>query len=75
MIPRRRLRLLKLAPAKPGTWPALSKPVDADETAARIRAQSLLCGLQYREGSSQCPQLTYSQALDVLRWANQRSTK
>lgn len=72
---RLRLCLLKLTPAKPGTWPVLSKPVDADETAVRIRAQSLLCGMHYRDGSSQCPPLTYSQALDVLLWANQRSTK
>ena len=66
------IRLLKLSHprvAKPGTWPRLTRPVDADEIAAQSRAQSLLCGMKYRDGSSQAPPLTYAQAQDVLRWA------
>lgn len=70
MNARLQLRLIKRAKSKPGTWGRLAAPVDADETMTRIRAQSLLCGIQYRDGSTQAPPLTLSQAQDVLRWTN-----
>jgi hypothetical protein len=65
------LKLAKPKKAKPGTWPRLSSPVDWEETHLRSRAQSILCGVQFRDGSSQCPALSLSQAQDVLRWATQ----
>ena len=39
---------------------------------ARSRAQSLLAGTVYRDGSTNPDVLTLSQAQDVLRWATAR---
>lgn len=44
-------------------------PTDPREVALRMRAQSLLCGLAFRDGSTQAPPLTTEQAHDVLAWA------
>jgi len=68
---RARLSLAKAEPPKPGTWGQLSAPVEWEELRIRTRAQSLLCGLQFRDGSSQCPPLSLSQAQDVLRYFRQ----
>lgn len=48
--------------------PALSRPVDADETHLRMRAQSLLSGIRFFDGSTACPPLTLAQARDVIAW-------
>lgn len=50
-------------------WTPLSEPVLPLDTMARIRAQSLLTGLRYRDGSTNPNALTLDQAHDVLRWA------
>lgn len=39
------------------------------DNAARCRAQSLLAGLRYRDGSTNPGPLTLEQSSDVLRWA------
>ena len=39
---------------------------------SRIRAQSLLAGTAYRDGSTNPGPLTLAQAQDVLRWAASR---
>lgn len=41
---------------------------DPMENHVRSRAQSLLCGLRYRDGSTNPGTLTIAQANDVLRW-------
>lgn len=71
----RLLKSVKSQPARPGTWGRLSSPVDWEETQARSRAQSILCGVQFRDGSSQCPPLTLEQARDVLRWKEHNSAR
>lgn len=43
-------------------------PTDPKDVALRMRAQSLLCGLAFRDGGSQAPPLTSAQAHDVLAW-------
>lgn len=43
-------------------------PTDPQDVALRMRAQSLLCGLPFRDGSTQAPPLTSEQAHDVLAW-------
>lgn len=53
----------------PGKWPPLAAPVFPMETHAMCRAQSLLTGLRYRDGSSNPDTLTFTQARDVLRWS------
>ncbi len=50
-------------------WTALPEPVLPLDTMARMRAQSLLAGLRYRDGSTNPNALTLDQAHDVLRWA------
>ncbi len=68
----RRLRLLPKSAApirKPGTWGPLAEPVDPTDTLQRMRAQSLLSGFQFRDGSTCCPPLSLGQARDVLAWA------
>ena len=57
-------------PRKPA--PVWIDPVDALETLDRIRAQSLLAGVLYRDGSYNPDTLTLAQAHDVLRWAPTR---
>lgn len=41
---------------------------DPMENHVRSRAQSLLCGLRYRDGSTNPGTLSLPQAQDVLRW-------
>jgi hypothetical protein len=43
-------------------------PTDPRDVALRMRAQSLLCGLPFRDGSTQAPPLSTQQARDVLAW-------
>lgn len=59
----------KLPPRRPGTWGPLAEPVDPTDTLQRMRAQSLLSGIQFRDGSTCCPPLSLGQARDVLAWA------
>lgn len=67
------LRLVRGIAKKPlPKWTALSEPVLPLETDQRIRAQSLLTGLRYRDGSTNPDTLTLAQAQDVLRWATAR---
>lgn len=56
----------------PRAWGPLAEPVLPDETAARIRAQSLLSGTTFADGTSSCPPLTLTQARDVLAWFGSR---
>lgn len=44
------------------------EPTDPMETWARMRAQSVLAGERYRDGSTNPGVLTLAQAGDVLRW-------
>jgi hypothetical protein len=68
-----RLVRAKAAAARaPGRWSPLAPPVFPDETGARMRAQSLLAGTAFRDGSSNPGPLTLAQAQDVLRWATTR---
>lgn len=53
-------------------WPALAAPIYPEDTDQRIRAQSLLAGIAYRDGSTNPDSLTLAQAQDVLRWATAR---
>lgn len=53
---------------KPALWPKRSAPVFPGQTHVRMRAQSALCGLQFRDGSTVAPVLTYEQACDVVAW-------
>lgn len=69
----RRLRLLPKVSApvrKPGAWGPLAEPVDPLESTLRYRAQSLLAGMRYRDGSTNPDTLTLDQARDVLAWHN-----
>lgn len=50
-------------------WPPLAAPVFPMDTHMRSRAQSLLTGTRYRDGSTNPDTLTLDQARDVLRWA------
>lgn len=45
-----------------------SAPVNPSETDLRMRAQSLLSGMRFKDGSTQAPVLTIEQARDVLAW-------
>jgi len=56
------------APKRGGPWPKLSAPVFPMDTWHRMRAQSALCGLRFRDGSTAAPVLTLEQARDVLAW-------
>lgn len=62
------VRLVPKAPFK--RWPQLSEPVFPSDTDARIRAQSLLTGMEFADGTTNPDTLTLAQAQDVLRWAN-----
>ena len=64
------LRLIRKAPAK--RWPTLSEPVFPAETDARMRALSLLTGVEFADGTRHPDTLTLDQAQDVLRWATAR---
>lgn len=79
---RGRLRLVRNAPApaapaapaaqepqSPAKWPSKSPPpVFPHETQLRMRAQSALCGIRFRDGGTLAPVLTLEQARDVLAW-------
>lgn len=68
----RRLRVVSHTPKpkarKPGTWGPLSAPVDPLDTFLRSRAQSVLTGFHFRDGSSVAPFLPIEQARDVIAW-------
>lgn len=67
---RNHVALLRLARLKSRRWEATrAAPLDNQ---ARIRAQSLLAGIAYRDGSTNPGPLTLPQAQDVLAWATQR---
>ena len=53
-------------------WPQLSEPVFPADTQVRMRAQSLLAGMRFRDGSTNPDTLTLAQAHDVMRWATAR---
>ncbi len=62
---------LRLARMKSRRWEATrAAPLD---TQARMRAQSLLAGTTYRDGSTNPGTLTLEQARDVLAWATPRN--
>lgn len=67
---RNHVALLRLARLKSRRWEA-TRAVPLDNQ-ARIRAQSLLAGIAYRDGSTNPGPLTLPQAQDVLAWATQR---
>ena len=70
----RMLRPRRAAAAHPpAKWPPLTDPVDPLDTLARMRAQSLLAGLRYRDGTTNPNALTLDQARDVLAWAQVRA--
>ena len=60
---------------KPTPPPKMSARADWSRSAACVRAQSILCGVDFRDGFKQCPPLEYNQALDVLAWAGERIEK
>ena len=64
------VRLVRKAPFK--RWPQLSEPVFPSETDARMRAQSLLTGMDFADDTRHPDTLTFAQAQDVLRWATTR---
>lgn len=68
---RNHVALLRLARLKSRQW-AATRTVPLD-TQARMRAQSLLAGLTYRDGSTNPGTLTLEQARDVLAWATPRN--
>lgn len=59
-------------PARP--WPRLSKPVFPADTQARMRAQSVLTGFDFKDGAAIGPLLPVEQARDVLAWYCPRTT-
>lgn len=61
------------APAPEPTWGPLAEPVDPLDTWHRMRAQSALTGMAYRDGSRSPDTLTLGQARDVLAWYRPRS--
>lgn len=67
---RNHVALLRLARLKSRRWGATrTDPLDITH---RARAQSLLAGLTYRDGSTNPGPLTLPQAQDVLAWATAR---
>lgn len=67
---RNHVALLRLTRLKSRRWAATR--TDPIETVSRSRAQSLLAGLTYRDGSTNPGTLTLPQAQDVLAWATAR---
>lgn len=55
---------------KPGTWGPLAEPVDPLDTWTRARAQSLLTGMHFRDGSSSPDTIPIDQARDLVRWSS-----
>ena len=70
-IARTHVAKLRLARLKSRHWGA-TRTVPLD-THARMRAQSLLAGMTYRDGSTNPGTLTLEQARDVLAWATPRN--
>lgn len=67
---RKHTALLRLARNQGSDWEAArAAPMD---NVQRSRAQSLLAGLTYQDGSTNPGPLTLAQAQDVLAWANTR---
>lgn len=67
---RKHVGLLRQARIRSKRWEATrAAPMD---NVARARAQSLLAGIPYRDGSTNPDTLTLAQARDVLAWANPR---
>lgn len=46
----------------------LTKPQLDDENYYRYRAQSILTGMEFQDGSKHAPILPVEQALDVVNW-------
>ena len=67
---RKHTTLLRLARIKSRHWDA-ARAVPMDNV-NRSRAQSLLAGMTFRDGSSNPGPLTLPQAADVLAWATTR---
>ncbi|MFN3310118.1 MAG: hypothetical protein ACK40R_00230 [Thermomonas sp.] len=67
---RNHVALLRLARIRGRHWEA-ARAVPMDNV-QRSRAQSLLAGLTYQDGSTNPGPLTLAQAQDVLAWANTR---
>lgn len=68
---RKHSALLRIARIKSKRWDAAR--TDPLENTLRMRAQSLLAGLAYRDGSCNPGPLTLAQARDVLAWATWRA--
>lgn len=66
------LRKAKPALAPPKWRGALAAPIFPPETDARMRAQSLLTGMEFADGTRHPDTLTLAQAQDVLQWATTR---
>lgn len=64
---RKHSALLRIARIKSQHWDAAR--TDPLENTLRMRAQSLLAGPAYRDGSCNPGTLTLAQAQDVLAWA------
>lgn len=61
----------RLARIRSKRWEATrAAPMD---NVLRARAQSLLAGMHFRDGSTNPDTLTLAQARDVLAWANPRN--
>lgn len=43
--------------------------IEGEMLRVKYMAQSLLTGVNFRDGSSVCPPLTLDQAYDVMKWA------
>lgn len=67
---RKHSALLRIARIKSKRWDAAR--TDPLENTLRMRAQSLLAGTAYRDGSCNPGTLTRAQAQDVLAWATWR---
>lgn len=66
----RRARVQAVTAPKP--WPMLAAPIDAMESVLRSRAQSALCGVEFRDGSRVCELPSIEQARDILAWYRPR---
>lgn len=66
------LRIMRLAKPSlpPPKWRGtLAEPVQPMDTHTRMRAVSLLVGIEFLDGTRHPDTLTLDQARDVLRWA------
>lgn len=64
---RRVVSLVKRQPER--VWPILAEPIKPAETLVKMRAGSLLMGVEFRDGERYPPPLTLDQAVDVVAWA------